>query len=211
MSINARRVLIFSILTGVTVAQPFTARGLSDASNSEMSTARVGDSRPPLGLGTISVQELEHPLEEKGLQALKKAQELLAAGDSTRAMEHLRTAMKYPGAEPVALSILAAQHLKRGDVDTAIIELQQAIALSPGSAANHSNLAYALGIRGRSDEGLKEARTALQLDPGHPRYRYVIGQLLLQMDRLEEAKFHLKRAAEEMPSARTLLVKYFGQ
>ena len=64
---------------------------------------------------------------------------------------------------------------------------------------------------GRSDEGLKEARKALQLDPGRPRYRYVIGQLLLQMDRLEEAKFHLKRAAEEIPGARVLLVKYFGQ
>jgi len=205
-------VFIFIILTGVTVAQPFTTnRGPSDASNSEMSLPRLGEGRTPLGLGTISVQELEHPLEGKGLQALVKAQELLTRGDSTRALEQLRIAMKFPGAEPVALSILAAQHLKHGDIDTAIVELQQAIVLSPGTAANHSNLAYALGIRGRSDEGLKEARKALQLDPGHSRYRFVIGQLLLQMDRKEEAEFHLKRAADEIPGARALLAKYFAQ
>jgi predicted Zn-dependent protease len=61
------------------------------------------------------------------------------------------------------------------------------------------------------EEGLVQARRAIQLDPGRPKTRFVLGQILLAMDRKEEAEFHLKRAAEEISGARKLLAKYFGK
>jgi Flp pilus assembly protein TadD len=71
-------------------------------------------------------------------------------------------------------------------------------------------LAYALGAKGRNEEALKAALKALQLDPGKAKTRYVVGQLLLQMGRTEEAEFHLKKAAPEVTGAQALLVKYFS-
>jgi Flp pilus assembly protein TadD len=62
----------------------------------------------------------------------------------------------------------------------------------------------------RNDEALVQARKALQLHPGHAKTRYVLGQILLQLGRSEEAEFHLRKAAPEISSARKLLAKYFN-
>jgi Flp pilus assembly protein TadD len=210
VSLCSRSALYFIILTGAAAQSWAPHSGPLDASNNEMSLGRRS-TEGQVSSGTISVQELRHPLEGKALQIILKARGFFAKGDSAQGMDQLRTAMRNPDAEPYALSILATEHLKRGDYEMAIVELQDAIHLLPGLASNHSNLAFALGVRGRDREALREAQKAVQLDPAHPKYRYVLGQILLQMGRREEAAFHLKLAAEEIPGARALLGKYFGQ
>lgn len=156
------------------------------------------------------MRELERPLEGKGLRLLRTAQALLARGDKASGLEQLRVAMGDQTAEPYALAMLGNEHIKSGDFDSAIHELQASLELLPGQAANHSNLALALGARQRNEEALKEARKALQLDPGRSKARFVMGQILLQMGRAKEAEFHLKFAAEELPGARDLLARYFS-
>jgi Flp pilus assembly protein TadD len=195
-------VLIFTILAGAMVGQPLlVTRGPLDASNSEFHSApKAAEER-----GTISVHELQRPLEGRGLKLLIKARESFARGEAVRGMEQLRAAAREQSAEPYALGMLATEHIKRGDLDTALVELQSAVALQPGIAANHSNLAYLLGVRQQNEEALVHARKAVQLEPLRCKTRYVIGQILLQMGRKEEAEFHLRRAAEEIPAARALL------
>lgn len=204
MSLHTRIVLIFAILTGAMAGQPLTAsRAVLDASNAEIhSLPRVAEER-----GTISVQELQRPLEGRGLKLLLKAKESFARGEAVRGMEQLRAATREQSAEPYALGMLATEHIKRGDLDTALAELETAVALQPGIAANHSNLAYLLGARQRNEEALVHARKAVQLEPLRSKARYVIGQILLQMGRKDEAAFHLRRAAEEIPAARALLTR----
>lgn len=186
-----------------------------DASNSEMtwSSSRSLLSPPadaqPVSVGSISVRQLERPLEGKPLRLLKKAQELLQHGDFAKASERLHEAMKIPEAEPYALSMLAAEHLKRNEFDSAVPMLQSALNMVPGVAANHSNLAWALSVQGHNAEALKEARRATQLDPGHARYRYVLGVILLRLHQMEEAEFHLQKASKEIHAAGDMLEQYF--
>jgi Flp pilus assembly protein TadD len=209
VSTHARSVFIFIALAGSLRAQSFSGHDASgELYTNSLGPTQIGGSvagEP----GTISVRELQHPLEGKGLQIIMKAKDLLARGDSAQAIEQLRVALREPAAEPYALAMLGVEHLKRGDFDTALHELQAAVHLSPGLPASQSNLAYALAVKGRNEEALAAARKALQLDPGRPRTRYVLGQILMQMGRWNEAEFHLRRAAEEVSSARMLLAKYF--
>lgn len=165
----------------------------------------------PASMGTISVRELERPLEGKGLALLLKAKDLIAKGDVEHGLEKARAAAQYPAAEPYAIGMLATEHLRQGNTGLAVSELQQATMLLPGKVELHSNLAYALGTLGRNEEALKEARMALKLDPGRAKVRFVLGQILLQMGRKEEAKFHLQKAAMEVAGARKMLAQYFGE
>lgn len=207
MSLHTRIVLIFSILTGALVGQPLTAnQAVLDASNTEIRTRLFR--AEPNERGTISVHELERPLEGRGLKLLAKAQNLLTKGETIRAMEQLRAAAREQSAEPYALGMMAAEHIKRGDFDTALAELQSAVALHPGIGANQSNLALLLGAKQRNEEALAHAQKAVRLQPLVCKSRYVLGQILLQMGRNKEAAFHLKLAAEEISGARALLTRY---
>jgi tetratricopeptide (TPR) repeat protein len=186
------------------------ARPLLDASGDTMYSANIQAGEPreqPARGGLVSLQELRNPLDGKGLRMIERAQELLRKGQRDKALETLRLALREPAAYPYALSILGAEHLKMGEVTMAILELESAVALLPADPGNHANLAYALSFRGESERALALARRALQLDPGRAATRYILGHILLQMGQPEEARFHLRKAAAELPSARTLLAR----
>lgn len=161
--------------------------------------------RPVEVAGTVSLAELRNPLKGAALNLLHAAEKHLGSGDTGRGMEILRTALANPQAAPLALGFLGTEHLKQGLTDTAIVELGQSVDLLPGNALTQSNLAYALFVKGQNEQGLEHARKAVQLDPGRPKSRYVLGQLLTRLGRLEEAKFHLRIAALDISGARQLL------
>lgn len=199
-------ILVSIIVTGALAGQPLSAsQTVLDASNAEVfARARAAE---PRQLGTVSVQELRRPLSEDGLRLLDKAKDSIARGETARGMEQLRAAQRDPSVEAYALGMLATEHIKRGDAGTALVELESAVALQPGIAANQSNLAYLLGAKQRNEEALVHAKKALQLDPSHSKTRFVLAQILLQMGRREEAVFHPRRAAEEIPGAGVLLTR----
>ncbi len=119
--------------------------------------------------------------------------------------ELLEAALEMPGARPYALGMLGAQYLSFGNVAVATQTLKMAVDALPGHAANHSNLAYALGLSGNLDAAVGHARRAVQLDPERPKSRYVLGWILLNQGQAEESLHHLKLAAAEIPSAAMLI------
>jgi Flp pilus assembly protein TadD len=160
--------------------------------------------------GTVSVEELLNPLSGKSLRMLLGAQHALRSGHLDRGMEELRQALADPRAMPYALSMFGSEHLKAGQVEVAIPELEEAVRLLPAHAENHSNLAYALGRVGDYSRAVTEARKALQLNPLSIKTRYVLGLvLLLRPETLEEAATYLKAAAQEFPPARLALATYY--
>ena len=161
--------------------------------------------RPLEASGTVSLAELRDPLKGKALEMLLTAEKQLRSGETRRALEVLRTARKNPQAAPVALGFLGTEHLRQGLTDAAVVELEQSVQLRPGDATTQSNLAYALFLEGRDEQGLAHARKAVQLDPARPKSRFVLGRLLIRLGRIEEAKFHLRIAAEELPGAGLVL------
>lgn len=155
--------------------------------------------------GVVSVVELRNPLRGKSLRTIQRAIRDLQQGRRGRALQDLREALDDPGARPYALCLLGTEHLKMGLLNEARAELEEAVRLLPGSAAAHNNLGYALRLSGERARALKEVEKALQLDPGSPAIRFGMGGLLLELGRTQEAIFHLRLAARDLPSARRLL------
>jgi Flp pilus assembly protein TadD len=163
------------------------------------------------GAGVVSVEELRNPLTGKSLRAIVTAQGDLKSGRRERGIQELRAAVSDPVAMPYAISLLGVEHLKSGQVDAALSELEQAVQLLP-RPENLSNLAYALYLKGQTERGLAEVRKALQLDGGRPKTRMVLGMLLLQQGSHEvEAVQQLQAAAEEVPAAHLELAKHYDR
>ncbi|MEO8099251.1 MAG: tetratricopeptide repeat protein [Acidobacteriota bacterium] len=126
-------------------------------------------------------------------------------------MKTLTMALDYAQARPYALAIMGAEHLRvtHGDtalLDHAIAELSEGSSLLPSDASVHSNLGMAFMLRGDQDRAMREAQTALQLDPARAKTRYVLGEFLRRQGHIPEALFHLRIAATEMESARKLIL-----
>ena len=127
-------------------------------------------------------------------------------------MQELREALRDPVAMPYAISMLGIEHLRSGQLDAGLAELEQAVQLLPGRPENHSNLAYALSRKGQTERGLEEVHKALQLDGGKPKTRFVLGLLLLQQGSHEaEAVQQLEAAALETPGAHLILANHYDQ
>jgi len=60
---------------------------------------------------------------------------------------------------------LGIAYASRGQMDAAIAEFRQALALDPGAAATHWHLGAALAERGALDEAMEHLRTSVQRDP----------------------------------------------
>ncbi len=160
--------------------------------------------------GSVSVAELRNPLKGKSLRIIQHAQKDLHDGKRSRAMEDLRKALEDPAAKPYALLMLGTEHLKMGLTDVAVPELEEAVRQLPGNSTGHNNLSFGLHLLGKKERALEEAEKALQLDPSSPTTRYVIGTLLLEQGREEEAIYHLKLAADKVVTARRILAQYYS-
>ena len=157
------------------------------------------------------MEELRNPLKGKSLRAIVAARDHLKSGQRERGIEELRAAMRDPAAMPYAMSMLGVEHLKTGQLDTAMGELEEASRLLP-RPENLSNLAYALYLKGETGRGLNEVRKALQMDGGKPKTRLVLGMLLLQQGSHEaEAIQQLQAAAAENPSAHLVLARHYDR
>jgi tetratricopeptide (TPR) repeat protein len=114
--------------------------------------------------GTVSVEQLQHPLSRKGEKMLHRAKNFSAMGDHGKAIAELRLALGERSAIPYAHSLLGSEYLKINQVPAAIEALEQAVKLLPRNAVNHSNLGFALFLMGYADRAEQEVRRALDLD-----------------------------------------------
>jgi tetratricopeptide (TPR) repeat protein len=167
-------------------------------------TPRVKPSAP----GTISFTQLQHPPSQKAFQAMAAAQRYSDSGQTEKAVEELEKAVRISPEYADAYTNLAVQHIRMGRFEEACEEFSHAIAIAGPSTSRLSNLAYAQGQLHRFPEAIESARAALRLDPGSPQAHLILGSLLAVDPRTRaESIPHLERAAETMPSARTILEK----
>ncbi len=73
------------------------------------------------------------------------------------------------------------------------------ISLNPDARRVYQNLAAELNRRGRSDEALAAARTAVKKDPDSAETRSTLGLALMEFEQYDEAEKHLRRALEVNP------------
>jgi tetratricopeptide (TPR) repeat protein len=125
--------------------------------------------------GTISVEQLQHPVSRKGDGLLRRALSFSAKGEHGKAIAQLQMALKERSAMPYAHSLLGSEYLKINQVPAAIDSLEQAVKLLPRNAVDHSNLGYAFFLLGDIERAEREVRQALDLDRNNAKTRFVLG------------------------------------
>lgn len=95
---------------------------------------------------------------------------------------------------PDALHLLGVIAHQRGDAARAVTLIRQAIAVRPGIAAFHANLAEALRASGELAGAIEHGRQALELEPGFHPARGNLALALTEAGRLEEAVVEFERA-----------------
>jgi Tfp pilus assembly protein PilF len=135
---------------------------------------------------TISSDQLQHPLSPKGAKMIRKAQDYAQAGDHGKAIEELKRALAEPTAVPYAHGILGTEYLKTGQVASAQTELETAVQMLPHDPSLHSNLGYALFVKGDRDRGEQEVRKALDLDRSNAAAQRLLGYILKSRRRTQE-------------------------
>ena len=137
---------------------------------------------PPAGTKaaqTISADLLRQPLSRKAKEILQKAQHAADAGDHARAIALLESASaKYPESDGWTQSMLGVEYLKTRRFEAAVASLEQAIALLPRDAADHSNLGFALVSMGQYDRAEQELRRAVALDKGNRTTKQLLDEVL---------------------------------
>jgi tetratricopeptide (TPR) repeat protein len=141
-------------------------------------TMLVPESSREPAAATVSADQLQHPLSRKGVKMIRKAQSDAAAGDHVKAIDDLKQALKEPSAVPYAHSLLGQEYLKTRQFEPALDELEQASNLLPHDAIIHSNLGYALFVKGDAAHAEREVRRALELDGANSAAQRLLGYIL---------------------------------
>ncbi|MBU1275790.1 MAG: tetratricopeptide repeat protein [Proteobacteria bacterium] len=121
---------------------------------------------------------------------------------------------QYLEAEPKAWHVrynLGVALMQQGDVDEALTQFLQVMAESPKHLESMINVAAIYLGKGQPEDALRVLSNALKVWD-IPMVRANLGVAYLQMDRLEEAAYHLKEAlnaAPNMPDALTNLSTIF--
>ncbi|MGD0437952.1 MAG: tetratricopeptide repeat protein [Bryobacteraceae bacterium] len=129
-------------------------------------SGQSADSRMRPDSGTISVDELRHPINAKARRMLRKALEEMDSGDHKAAIRQLlETLAKDPDSAAYVHSLLGVEYLKTDRFADAVNSFDQAVRLFPHDAMNRYNLGLALVCAGDYERGKQELRRAIELDP----------------------------------------------
>ncbi|MGH8121730.1 MAG: tetratricopeptide repeat protein, partial [Rudaea sp.] len=104
----------------------------------------------------------------------------------------------YPN-HPEVLRLLAGVQSLRGDFRSAIVTLQQAIALRPDDALYLNTLGSALIEASRYDEAIATLRRACELDPKLTSAWFNLGLVLMRSMQVDESALALRRALALSP------------
>ncbi len=99
----------------------------------------------------------------------------------------------------VAHYYLGTTAFKKGRVDEAITQYQEALQIKPGYPEACNAIGLALREKGRVDEAITYYQTALQIDPDYVSVHNNLGNALLQRGRVDEAITHFQRALQIRP------------
>lgn len=171
----------------------------------------VVPSEPKVPAGTVSADELRHPLSGKALRLVKKASTLVQTGDHVHAIEQLEQAVKIPAAAPYAYSLLGQEHLRLGNPQAAKPELEEAVRLMPSDVADSADLGLVLLITGEPQRAEQELRRALQLDPNNLQTKLVLGEAILENgSHDEEGVEYLRAAGTRLRGAHVILAAFYA-
>src|SRR5690606_23717910 len=87
----------------------------------------------------------------------------------------------------------------RGEVHDAVLAFKQRLRARPNDAEAHFGLAETLAFGGRDGEAVPSQYAGMALDPGRAGAARRLGEMLVRLDRHDEALTHLEAATKEEP------------
>jgi tetratricopeptide (TPR) repeat protein len=120
--------------------------------------------------------------------------------DIEKAEQHLRLVLKYDPEFPQINESLGEVLLKKKAYGEATIFLERSVKLDSSSWINHYLLGVAYADTYQWKEAYDQFVLAMEIDPNEPFGWQKCGEVLIQLQRLEEAEQHLKKAIELNPA-----------
>jgi tetratricopeptide (TPR) repeat protein len=155
--------------------------------------------------GTISLNQLRHPVPKQALRAFAEALKFSEAKDGPRAIEKLELAIRLAPLYREAHGNLGVQYLRADRYPEAVAQLQRALEVGPPDSKIYVNLASAYFLMRDYTQGEDAAHKALALDPKNSRVHYLLGAVLaMQPGKELEALENLQAAYHDAPKARLL-------
>lgn len=118
-------------------------------------------------------------------------------GQSKEALDVLNRAMAIDAELPSVLNCLGVIHLERDDYGQARAHLERATRLKPGDASIRANYATSLMHLNEHEEALKQAQKAVKQDPANWYGHYIVGNILTESGRTDEAIRHFEKTIRE--------------
>lgn len=125
--------------------------------------------------------------ERQARDSLARGADFLAQGYFEDAKFELETAERLGPESRKTYLLLAKTKAALGDVQAAVSDYRRVVELDPTDPESHFFLALALSARGRRQEAIEEAETALGLKADYAAARLLAARLLEQENRLKEA------------------------
>ncbi len=122
--------------------------------------------------------------------------------DLIRVAEAAQTCLRIDSRDPCGYLLDGLVSMVRGEGSLALQRMEQAVELNPSMADARSLFAQLLAMRGRGEEGVRQARLALRLSPRDPRRSSFLSALAIGhfvAHRYDEAARCAERAALERP------------
>jgi tetratricopeptide (TPR) repeat protein len=120
-------------------------------------------------------------------EEMANAFRLHRAGELTLAASLYQTILSRDPEQADALQWLGALRQQQGQFAEAVELCRKAVALRPGAAANHLNLAEAYRALGRAREALPHCRRSIALQPSLPEAHNRLGETFRALGRFNEA------------------------
>jgi tetratricopeptide (TPR) repeat protein len=127
---------------------------------------------------------------------------LAEQGEYAAAHAQLAGVVQREPDNPAAHLALAELHIGRliDVAEAGVPAARRAVELAPGDAQAHDWLGWGLHLTGQNAQAESELRAALNLDPALSRARMHLGNLLINVGRVEEGRTELTRAVEIDPT-----------
>jgi Tfp pilus assembly protein PilF len=128
---------------------------------------------------TISADLLRYPISNKTRRMLQLALVWMSSGKHQRAIRQLQdTLAKDPSSAAYVHSLLGFEYMQTDQFAAAVKSFEQAVALLPHDAINHTNFGISLAAVGDYKRAEEQARRARELAPENPDIQRVLDALL---------------------------------
>jgi tetratricopeptide (TPR) repeat protein len=159
------------------------------------------------GTGTVSFNELLHPIPPKALRAFTDAQQEVEAGRDPEAIRKLERALRIYPAYAQARNNLGAVYIRQRRFPEALEQFQKALECGDATAPLYGNLAYTFCALGRWKDAEGAARHSVALDDSYIKGHYLLGNILARsvtsrsLQNAPEAARQLRLGAAEVRAA----------